>query len=171
MRHDITGLHLCRLCNSFHLGMSSGESLTQRWLRQNVQPYLHKERVYADVDAAIRRFPSLRPKSDVYSSVTTPKSLDLLSDLLTVYDDGRSQLLLCVHGLLPISFRSASYNIPIAVWLTREYSRDPPIPYVIPTSDMLVKAGKFIDLSGRCNIEYVQNWARKSEASTHFVST
>jgi ESCRT-I complex subunit TSG101 len=47
----------------------SAESLTQRWLRQNVQPYQHRERVYTDVDAAITRFASLRPKSDVYSQV------------------------------------------------------------------------------------------------------
>ncbi|VDC06576.1 unnamed protein product [Peniophora sp. CBMAI 1063] len=28
---------------------------------------------------------------------------------------------------------------------------------------MLVKPGKYMDVSGRCNIEYLQNWARKSE--------
>ena len=88
-----------------------------------------------------------------------------------VFDDGRSQLLLCLHGLLPISFRGASYNIPIAVWLTRDYPRDPPIVYVIPTTDMLIKAGKYIDVSGRCNIEYIQLWARKNEVVLFFTST
>ncbi|GLB34989.1 putative UEV-domain-containing protein [Lyophyllum shimeji] len=126
--------------------MTSAESLTQKWLRHNVQPYGQRDRVYADVDAALGRFSTLRPKSDVYT-----------------YDDGRTQLLLCVHGLLPILFRGASYNIPIAVWLTREYPKEPPITYVVPTNDMLVKAGKYIDVSGRCDIEYLQNWARKSE--------
>jgi hypothetical protein len=43
--------------------------LTQKWLRQNLQPYSHKERVYIDVDATLIRFSTLRPKSDVYSSV------------------------------------------------------------------------------------------------------
>ncbi|KAG6854311.1 hypothetical protein C0991_008206 [Blastosporella zonata] len=28
---------------------------------------------------------------------------------------------------------------------------------------MLVKAGKYVDVSGRCDIEYTQHWARKSE--------
>jgi ESCRT-I complex subunit TSG101 len=79
------------------------------------------------------------------------------------YDDGRTQLLLCLHGLLPISFRQASYNIPIAVWVTKEYPRHPPIAYVVPTNDMLVKAGKFVDVSGRCTVEYIQHWERKSE--------
>ena len=144
-------------------------SLTLQWLRQNVQPYLNKDSVYIHIDAALSRFPTLRPKSDIYSPVFFSFSQPF-NHLITssVFDDGRSQLLLCLHGLLPISFRGASYNIPIAIWLTRQYPRYPPITYVIPTSDMLVKPGKYIDVSGRCNIEYIQNWERKSEASICF---
>jgi ESCRT-I complex subunit TSG101 len=154
--------------------MSSTE--TQKWLRQNVHPYPQKDRVYADVDSALTRFPTLRPKLDVYSSVTQLLLLCFFS-LLThpwtstsAYDDGRTQLLLCVHGLLPISFRQASYNIPIALWLTRHYPKQPPIAYVVPTSDMLVKAGKYLDVSGRCNIAYMQSWERKSEVCAHGLS-
>ena len=44
-------------------------TLTQKWLRQIVQAYSHKDRVYIDVDKALTRFSTLRPKSDVYSSV------------------------------------------------------------------------------------------------------
>ncbi|KAJ7940674.1 Vps23 core domain-containing protein [Mycena leptocephala] len=113
-------------------------TLTQKWLRENVVSYAAAERVFADIDAALTRFPSLRPKSDVYT-----------------YDDGRTQLLLCIHGLLPISFRGASYNIPIALWLTRDYP--------LPTTDMLVKPGPHLDVSGRSSIDYVLQWARKSE--------
>ncbi|KAI6106427.1 UEV domain-containing protein [Pisolithus croceorrhizus] len=125
----------------------SAESLTQRWLRQNVSSYPHKDRVFVDVDAAIVRFAALRPKTDVYT-----------------YDDGRTQLLLCVHGLLPIQYRSVAYNIPIAVWITKDYPRAPPIVYVVPTQDMLVRPSKYVDVSGRCTIEYSQSWERKSEA-------
>ncbi|KAG1905691.1 UEV-domain-containing protein [Suillus fuscotomentosus] len=120
---------------------------TQRWLRQNVSSYTHKDRVLLDFDTALDRFTSLRPKSDVYT-----------------YDDGRTQLLLCLHGVLPISFRGASYNIPIAVWVTKEYPRQPPIVYVVPTQDMLVRPSKHVDVSGQCKIEYIQHWEKKSEA-------
>lgn len=82
---------------------------------------------------------------------------------LPAFDDGRSHLLLCVHGLLPISYRNASYNIPIAVWITREYPRHPPIAYVVPSTDLVVKASRAVDVSGRCNLEYMQQWERKSE--------
>ncbi|KAF9005616.1 UEV domain-containing protein [Cyathus striatus] len=126
--------------------MSAPDSLTQKWLRQNIHSYPNRDRVFLDIDAALARFPTLRPKSDVYT-----------------FDDGRTQLLLCIHGLLPISFKHASYNIPIAVWITREYPRHPPISYVVPTNDMLVKSGRYIDPSGRCYIEYIQQWERKAE--------
>ncbi|KAG1756823.1 UEV-domain-containing protein [Suillus paluster] len=125
----------------------SAESLIQRWLRQNVSSYSQKDRVFLDLDTALARFSTLRPKSDVYT-----------------YDDGRTQLLLCLHGVLPISFRGASYNIPIAAWVTKEYPRQPPIVYVVPTQDMLVRSSKHVDVSGRCNIEYIQHWEKKSEA-------
>ncbi|KAG2750081.1 UEV-domain-containing protein [Suillus brevipes Sb2] len=123
------------------------ESLTQRWLRQNVSSYAQKDRVLLDFDTALARFTTLRPKSDVYT-----------------YDDGRTQLLLCLHGVLPISFRGASYNIPIAVWVTKEYPRQPPIVYVVPTQDMLVRPSKHVDVSGQCKVEYIQHWEKKSEA-------
>jgi len=87
----------------------------------------------------------------------------LRTSITTAFDDGRTQLLLCVHGLLPISFRQASYHIPVAIWFIREYPRQPPIVYVVPTNDMLVKAGKYIDVSGRCTLEYMTLWKRKSE--------
>ncbi|KAG6890728.1 hypothetical protein C0995_005101 [Termitomyces sp. Mi166 len=142
--------------------MSSAQSLTQKWLRHNVQPYPNPDRVFTDIYLLLPRYPTLRPKSDIYSFVLLPRLRPSLTPQ-TAFDDGRTQLLLCVHGVLPISFRGAPYNIPIAIWLTREYPNQPPIAYVVPTNDMLVKSGKYLDVSGRCNIEYIQNWARKSE--------
>ncbi|KAH8117469.1 UEV-domain-containing protein [Phellopilus nigrolimitatus] len=121
--------------------------LTANWLRQNSSRYRSQDRLYADVLAALDHHPSLRPKSDVYT-----------------YDDGRTQLLLCIHGLLPISFRNSSYNIPVALWLTLPYPAEPPLVYVIPTSDMLVKPSPSVDLSGRCNIDYTSDWSRKPDA-------
>jgi ESCRT-I complex subunit TSG101 len=53
----------------------------------------------------------------------------------------------------------------MAFWITRDYPRLPPISFVMPTNDMLVKSGKYLDVSGRCNIEYIQNWERKAEVS------
>ncbi|KAH8829178.1 UEV domain-containing protein [Flagelloscypha sp. PMI_526] len=120
---------------------------TASWLSDNVQLYSESRRVYADIEAALSRVPTLRLKSEVYT-----------------YDDGRTQLLICIHGLLPISFRNATYNIPLALWLPLDYPRSPPISYVVPTPDMLVRPGKFLDPSGRSSIPYLHDWPQKPEA-------
>ena len=72
-------------------------------------------------------------------------------------------MLLCLHGTLPVTYRRATYNIPVAIWVTRDHPKEHPIAYVVAASDMLIRASQHIDLSGRCNIEYIQNWQRKSE--------
>ena len=53
--------------------MSSSESLTQKWLRQNIATYNDGNRVFIDVDSTLTLYPTLRPKTDVYSSVTCPE--------------------------------------------------------------------------------------------------
>ena len=136
---------------------------TQHWLANAVQIYPNSDRVYSDVLAALQDLPNLRPKSELYSQSSPLVPTPPRSPNHPVFDDGRTQLLVCVHGLLPISYRNASYNIPIALWIPREYPRQPPISYVVPTPNMLVKPSKYVDVSGRCDIEYTQNWSRKSE--------
>lgn len=96
-----------------------------------------------------------------------------LSDLATcsaysfakfeAYDDGRVKNLLCVHGLLPITFRGVAYNIPIACWVPLDYPKEPPLAYVVPTGDMLVRQSQDVDVSGLCKSEYLKNWASKPE--------
>ncbi|KAH9180776.1 UEV-domain-containing protein [Lactarius sanguifluus] len=125
---------------------SDSLNLTQKWLRQNIATYDDRDRVFSDVDSTLSAYSTLRPKTDIYT-----------------YDDGRTQLLLCVHGLLPITYRQASYHIPIAIWVTRQYPREPPLAFVVPTSEMLVRPGKYIDVSGLCKIDYISNWEKKYE--------
>lgn len=42
--------------------------LTKQWLRQVSQPYADQSRTFADVEAALVTFPTLKPKTDVYSA-------------------------------------------------------------------------------------------------------
>ncbi|KAG9103682.1 hypothetical protein FRC06_008933 [Ceratobasidium sp. 370] len=121
-------------------------NLTQKWLKQVLTPYPNKDHIYTDIDSTLAAHPTLKPKNDVYT-----------------FNDGRAQLLICVHGLIPITFRQATYNIPVAIWIPLEYPRLPPLVYVVPTSDMLVKSSKHVDPSGECTFEYLDNWRRKSE--------
>ena len=49
--------------------MGSHENLTHKWLRQNIQAYAHRDTLFQHVDTALARYPTIRPKTDVYSSV------------------------------------------------------------------------------------------------------
>lgn len=54
---------------ALHPSTVMAESLTLKWLRQNIQSYAHADVVYAHVESLLARYPSIRPKTDVYSSV------------------------------------------------------------------------------------------------------
>ena len=139
-------------------------TVVQNWLQQNVQSYPRHERVYADADAALSAYATLRVKTDVYSEcVGTYNTASDVYSTIIAYDDGRQQLLLCLHGLLPISFRGASYNIPIQIWTPHGYPIEVPIVYVIPNSEMLVRKSEFVDPSGRCDFPYTSGWEKKNE--------
>lgn len=54
-------------------------TVVQSWLRQNVQSYPRHERAYADADAALSVYATLKVKTDVYSEYV--KSHSLASDV------------------------------------------------------------------------------------------
>jgi ESCRT-I complex subunit TSG101 len=86
--------------------------------------------------------------------------------LHTAYDDGRTQLLLLLSGTIPINYRNATYNIPMDLWVPRLYPREPPIAYVRPTNDMLIRKSNNVDPSGRVGGTYLEVWQRKWEVSS-----
>ncbi|KAI8076832.1 UEV domain-containing protein [Halteromyces radiatus] len=120
------------------------------WLQTVLlQYYNDPDRTFRDVDAVLQmHITSLKPKMDTYT-----------------YNDGHTQLLLCLHGTIPITYRSIPYNIPVAFWIPTEYPQYPPIPYVKPTANMLVREGKHVDKSGLCYHPYRSNW--KEDTNNH----
>ena len=43
-------------------------SVTQNWLRQNITAYAHPDPVFAHIVSLLLLYPTIRPKSDVYSA-------------------------------------------------------------------------------------------------------
>lgn len=86
-----------------------------------------------------------------------------MSPVQTAHEDGRSQLLLNVHGTIPVIFRGATYNIPLTVWLPHQYPRQPPVAFVTPARDMLIRPGNHVDPNGRCYHPYLANWVNFSD--------
>ncbi|KAI8546044.1 hypothetical protein RHMOL_Rhmol07G0085200 [Rhododendron molle] len=91
-------------------------------------------------------YPSLAPKTALYT-----------------HADGRSSTLLQADGTVPILFHSATYNIPVVIWLLEPYPRRAPLVYVNPTRDMVIKRPhSFVDPSGLVSVPYLSNWVYPS---------
>lgn len=87
-----------------------------------------------------------------------------------VFNDGRSQLLLSLTGVLPVAITNRgntnTYNCPIAFWLPLLYPAEPPITIIMPTSSMgFSKKKGMVDSDGKVFGGYLDHWNRKSEVS------
>ncbi|GLI80705.1 suppressor protein stp22 of temperature-sensitive alpha-factor receptor and arginine permease [Penicillium ochrochloron] len=113
------------------------------------QTYHDPNRTYHDVANALAQYPSLSPRTDVYT-----------------YENGFSALLLHLVGTLPVAFRGTTYRFPVALWIPNTYPREPPIIYVTPTQDMAVRVGQHVTLEGRVYHHYLAHWAEAWDRST-----
>ncbi|XWS74606.1 hypothetical protein CRYUN_Cryun01aG0013000 [Craigia yunnanensis] len=90
----------------------------------------------------ISHYPSLEPRTATFT-----------------HNDGRSVNLLQADGTIPMPFQGVTYNIPIMIWLMESYPRHPPVVYVNPTRDMIIKRPHpYVTPSGLVSIPYLQNW-------------
>ncbi|KAG0153588.1 tumor susceptibility protein [Penicillium digitatum] len=113
------------------------------------QTYRDPNRTYHDVANALSQFPSLSPRTDVYT-----------------YETGFSALLLHLVGTLPVTFRGTTYRFPIALWIPNTYPREPPIAYVTPTQEMTILVGQHVTLEGQVYHHYLAHWAEAWDRST-----
>ncbi|KAJ6257958.1 hypothetical protein Dda_7748 [Drechslerella dactyloides] len=121
-----------------------------RWLASVLAPkYRDVNRTYSDVATLLHHYRSLAPKTDVYT-----------------YDDGRSDLLLCVHGTIPVSFRGSTYNIPLNVWVPHQYPATPPTVMVVPGKSMGIRPTNHVDTNGRCYHPYLAYWSQNPDKSS-----
>ncbi|KAJ5884763.1 hypothetical protein N7495_009273 [Penicillium taxi] len=112
------------------------------------QTYHDPNRAYHDVVNALAKYPSLSPRTDVYT-----------------YENGSSALLLQVVGTLPVVFRGSTYRFPVTLWIPNTYSREAPMVYVTPPQDMVVRVGQHVTLEGRVYHHYLAHWAETWDKS------
>lgn len=113
------------------------------------QTYHDPNRTYHDVANALAQYPSLSPRTDVYT-----------------YENGFSALLLHLVGTLPVVFRGSTYRFPITLWIPNTYPQEPPMVYVTPTQEMTVRVGQHVTLEGRVYHHYLAHWAEAWDRST-----
>jgi ESCRT-I complex subunit TSG101 len=76
----------------------------------------------------------------------------------TDYFNQDKLLLLCIFGVLPINYKNNAYNIPIKIWIPKQYPKQGPMVYVVPTDTMYIKPGTFLDSLGSCFFPFITNW-------------
>uniref|UniRef100_A0A0V0IFI1 Uncharacterized protein n=1 Tax=Solanum chacoense TaxID=4108 RepID=A0A0V0IFI1_SOLCH len=98
-------------------------------------------------------FPSLQPKTASFT-----------------HNDGRTVNLLQAVGTVPMVYLDRPYNIPVIIWLMESYPRHPPLVFVNPTRDMVIKKPHpFVNPSGVVSIPYLQNWIYPSSNLVELV--
>ncbi|GFZ43579.1 hypothetical protein JCM24511_01299 [Saitozyma sp. JCM 24511] len=127
----------------------SSLDLTRDWLQTVLRPYPSRERIIPEVLGVLTQWKTLAVKTDAFT-----------------FDSGLTALLLLLHGTIPITYRGATYHIPIHVWIPLEYPRNPPLAFVVPTKEMGVRKGREVEPGGRVTEEVVNEWWRTWETKT-----
>ncbi|KAL9230661.1 hypothetical protein vseg_005984 [Gypsophila vaccaria] len=79
------------------------------------------------------------------------------------HNDGRTTALLQADGTIPMMYQSVTYNLPVILWLLEFYPRNPPLVFLNPTRDMIIKRPHpFVSPSGSVTVPYLRNWVYPS---------
>ncbi|KAI6658119.1 hypothetical protein LOD99_15832 [Oopsacas minuta] len=114
-----------------------------------------------------------------------PADVKVLSTrLFTVYGDIKPNIkqfahagthmterMVCLEGTIPVNYKGARYNIPITIWLPKQFPKVPPIPRVTPTAAMSIKPSKYVDNGGTVFLPYLHEWSRGSSDLCDLVQT
>ncbi|OAA65020.1 tumor susceptibility protein [Cordyceps fumosorosea ARSEF 2679] len=120
------------------------------WLYSVLTSEYHDvNRSYDGIARVLSRYPTLSPRTDVYTS-----------------PDGASALLVHLSGTLPVNFRGSTYRFPLSIWIPHRYPREPPIIYVTPTESMLIRPGQHVDQQGQVYHPYLVGWQQFWDKST-----
>lgn len=77
-----------------------------------------------------------------------------------VFDDGNSQSLVCLSGVIPVTVSGNVYNCPLALWLPLDYPAQPPLTLILPTNALEIKKSPQVDPNGRVSLPYLQEWVQ-----------
>jgi ESCRT-I complex subunit TSG101 len=116
--------------------------------------YKNSQRVRSDVLDALRNYPSLQPRSGNLAKQNVQTTL------------------LYLAGTVPIFYNGVQYNIPVNIWIVDSFPYAPPMCYVTPTPDMVIKPKhRHVDSAGMCYLPYLSSWNPNNCNLTTLIST
>jgi len=111
------------------------------YLRSALSEYSFADVTKQEVINVLQTFTDLRPTIQKYT-----------------FNDGAAKDLLCLAGTIQVNYKGKTYNIPIESFLMDSHPYNPPIVYVKPTANMLIKASRHVDSSGLIYLPYLNEW-------------
>ena len=79
-----------------------------------------------------------------------------------VFNDGRVSTLVCLSGIIPVSYKGKKYNIPVEIYVPDKHPYHPPMAYVKPTADMCIKPSRNVNENGLVFLPYLHEWKPNS---------
>ncbi|XP_070577374.1 uncharacterized protein [Ptychodera flava] len=113
----------------------------KQFLHKAVSKYKFKDDVKRDVFEALADHRFLKPQQDDWDD-----------------GEGKMKKTLNLSGTIVISYQGNNYNIPVCIWILRDYPESRPLCFVRPTHDMAIKASPVVDPAGKIMLPYLQNW-------------
>ncbi|CCI41494.1 unnamed protein product [Albugo candida] len=111
-------------------------------LLSSLHTYFQKTRVRNDVFDVLNQITSLLPASGIFT-----------------YNDGSSGNHLFLAGTIPIYFRNDRYNIPVEIWIVETYPMAPPVCFVRPTAEMMIRPRHpHVSKEGFIVVPYLTDW-------------
>ncbi|XP_053741053.1 ubiquitin-conjugating enzyme E2 variant 3 [Synchiropus splendidus] len=110
-------------------------------IQRVLSKYKFHDVAVAELEKLHRIFPEIKPTTGTYT-----------------FSDNTQRDLLKLIGNLPVKYEGRTYNLPIQLWLTNSFPFTPPICFLRPTADMVIREGKHVDSSGRIYLPGLHNW-------------
>ncbi|XP_078405136.1 ubiquitin-conjugating enzyme E2 variant 3 isoform X1 [Cetorhinus maximus] len=111
-------------------------------LKKQLGKYKFRDLTIEELKNVHKKFPELKLSMDTYT-----------------FSDGSQKDLLSLIGTIPIRYQGSSYNIPIQIWILDSHPFGPPLCFLRPTSSMVIREGKHVDVQGRIYLPYLQHWS------------
>uniref|UniRef100_A0A183CEZ2 UEV domain-containing protein n=1 Tax=Globodera pallida TaxID=36090 RepID=A0A183CEZ2_GLOPA len=109
-----------------------------------------------------------RTKDDLLTALNN--FIDLQPDVVNfVFPDGMPKYCLSFSGTIPILYKGAVYNIPVAIYFLENHPNVGPYCYVKPTPCMRIRPSKVVDNSGRIYLPYLTEWRYPDHDTTSLL--
>lgn len=107
--------------------------------------YMYQDQAKRDINGVINCYRGLKP---VIEKCHLPT--------------GTKRDLVVLKGTIPVSYRNATYNIPVSLWILHNHPESAPICWVNPTKDMTIKVSQHVNDAGRIFLPYLADWTSGS---------